>query len=84
MRPDSDIDLLIVARNLPKGRMKRGREFDVVERALEEAFRDAGTQGIDTRLSPIFKSPEEAEAGSPLCLDMVEDSHLLCDGDGVF
>ena len=33
-------------------------------------------------MSPIFKTPEEVEAGSPLFLDMVEDARILHDPDG--
>jgi hypothetical protein len=30
-------------------------------------------------LSPVFKTPDEVERGSPLFLDMVEDARLLYD-----
>ena len=30
----------------------------------------------------MFKTPEQAEAGSPLFLDMVEDAKILLDADG--
>jgi len=30
----------------------------------------------------VFKTPEEAEAGSPLFLDMVDDARILYDCDG--
>jgi len=33
-------------------------------------------------LSPVFKTPDEVEAGSPLFLDMVEDARVLYDPDG--
>ena len=33
-------------------------------------------------LSPVLKTPEEVEAGSPLFLDMVEDARILHDEDG--
>jgi predicted nucleotidyltransferase len=84
MRFDSDIDLLIVANNLPNGRWNRTREFDTVDDALERAFQDASRHGINTRLSAVLKTPEEAEAGSPLFLDMTEDARLLYDRDGFF
>lgn len=67
-RPDSDIDLLLVARDLPSGRLARMAEFAPVQRQLG---------GAD--LSPVFKTPQEAERGSPLMLDMVHDAVLLCD-----
>ena len=80
-RQDSDIDLLIVARDLPRGRFARVEEFLAVEARLERDLRpvDAGTLPIN--LSPVFKTPEEAEAGSPLFLDMVEDARILFDAE---
>ncbi|MFQ5721592.1 MAG: nucleotidyltransferase domain-containing protein, partial [Candidatus Aminicenantales bacterium] len=41
-------------------------------------------EGINTYISPIFKTPQEAEIGSPLFLDMVEDARILFDRDGFF
>lgn len=84
MRFDSDIDLLIVVRGLPNGRWTRAREFDAVDDALEGALQDARRHGVDTRLSAVLKTPEEAEAGSPLFLDMTEDARLLYDRDDFF
>ena len=84
MRHESDIDLLLIARDLPNGRLSRVREFDAVEKAVESAFATCRAQGIQASLSPVFKTPEEAEAGSPLFLDMVEDARLLYDRDGFF
>ena len=81
-RQDSDIDLLIVARDLPRGRFARVAEFLAVEARLEKDLRpvDAGAAPIE--LSPVFKTPEESEAGSPLFLDRVEDAKILLDADG--
>jgi hypothetical protein len=80
-RPDSDIDLLIVADGLPNGRLARVADFDAVERGVEAGLRQAAAKGIHTRLSPIFKTPAELEIGSPLLLDMVEDARILFDRD---
>ncbi len=81
-RQDSDIDILLVAENLPRGRINRIREF----RAVEKAFRPnapAEPQGIiSVDLSPVIKTPEETEAGSPLFLDMTEDARILFDRNG--
>ena len=84
MRPDSDLDLLIVARDLPRGRLKRVEEFESIERTMAEDFRHAASQGITTTLAPVFKTPEEVLAGSPLFLDMVEDARVLHDRNGFF
>ncbi len=79
-RPDSDIDLLVVADPLPDGRIPRVREFDAVEGALTSG----GAGKLAHRLSPIFKTPFEVQRGSPLFLDMLEDGRLLFDRGGFF
>ena len=77
-RPESDIDLLLIVKDLPKGRIARVREFIALEVAL----------GIATKgrfeLSPVFKTPEEIANGSPLLLDMVEDARILFDSEDFF
>jgi predicted nucleotidyltransferase len=75
-RPDSDIDLLLVVRDLPIGRMARVWEFSAVETALD-------IKG-HLELSPVFKTPEEIADGSPLLLDMVEDARVLFDREDFF
>jgi predicted nucleotidyltransferase len=81
-REDSDIDLLIVARGLPRGRTARVEEFMPVERRLEPWLAPPRPELLPVALSPVFKTPEEVEAGSPLFLDMVEDARLLHDEGG--
>lgn len=83
-RFDSDIDILIIAKGLPNGRMKRVREFEAIEDRIEPFLKSLQKVEINTYLSPIIKSPEEAAEGSPLFLDMVEDARILFDRDGFF
>ncbi len=83
-RFDSDIDILIVAENLPKGRGKRIREFLQIEEKLEEHLRNLEKSGIYTYISPILKTPEEVKAGSLLFLDFVEDAKILYDRGDFF
>lgn len=78
-RHDSDIDLLIVVRGLPRGRFNRLEEFLPVEARLEPALKVNEPETTSIALSPVFKTPEEVEAGSPLFLDMVEDARILYD-----
>lgn len=74
--PESDIDLLLIIKNLHRRKMKRIEEFiDNVEDKLH---------GISSYISPIIKTPEEASQGSPLFLDMVFDSLILYDRDSFF
>lgn len=82
-RGDSDVDLLLVARGLPAGRLRRVEEFAPVETRLEALLGPAGPGLAPVALSPVFKTPEELEAGTPLLLDMVEDAHILHDPAGV-
>ena len=81
-RPDSDIDLLIVAEGLPRGRVARVAEFAGVETRVGDALRQMRSEGVTTELSPVLKTPEEVEQGSLLFLDMLEDAKLLVDRDG--
>lgn len=77
MRPDSDIDLLLVVEHLPNGRMPRVREFEAVERRLAPLLAESARHGVHTALSPVFKTPRELEYGSPLLLDMTDEVLIL-------
>lgn len=83
-RFDSDLDVLIIAERLPRGRMKRVAEFLTVESRLEPFLATLKKEGINTYISPVLKTPEEARIGSPLFLDMVEDARILFDRNGFF
>jgi predicted nucleotidyltransferase len=83
-RPDSDIDCLIVAERLPKGRVSRVSEFQRhIEKQLDRDIRTLHKKGIHVLLSPVFKTVEELEKGSPLFLDMVYDVMILYDRENV-
>jgi len=81
-REDSDIDLLIIANNLPNGRIKRINHFMPVEEKMESLLKSLELNQM--YLSTIIKSPEEAIKGSPLFLDMIEDGIILYDKDNFF
>jgi len=83
-KPDSDIDLLLIVDPPPEGRLHRVEEFGNVEHRLSDALKRARNSGIHTRFSPVFKTPDEARKGSPLLLDMIEDSVVLIDREGFF
>ena len=83
--PESDVDLLIICRQLPRGRVPRADDFCAhVEPTVTPILRQLTSAGIHTRLSPIIKTPAEIERGSPLLLDMVEDALILHDREGFF
>ena len=73
---NSDIDILIIAEKLPTGRIKRIKEFGLVEEKLESLIGSLKDSGINTYISPVIKTPEETASGSPLFLDMTLDAHL--------
>ncbi len=79
VREDSDVDLLIVARDLPAGRFRRLEEFLPLESRLDPALRAVRSDGLAITVSPVFKTPAEVERGSPLFLDLVEDARILYD-----
>jgi uncharacterized protein len=83
-RPDSDIDFLVVARDLPDGRMPRVDDYLAVERALKPVLDQARAGGACVELSPVFKTPEEARQGSLLFLDMIDDARFLQDSEDFF
>lgn len=80
----SDIDVLIIGQELPEGRIRRIREFEAVEDRIEPFLKSLQKEGINTRISALIKTPEEAKKGSPLFLDMVEDAQILFDKGGFF
>jgi len=81
MRADSDIDILLVADALPSGRLRRVAEFQPVEDRLASRLAFAASQGVNTRLAPVFKSRKELDYGTPLLLDMTEQVRILVDRD---
>ena len=81
-RPDSDIDILVVAKPLPNGRTLRVQEFAAVKAKLSNKIKALAKKGIFTSLAPIFKTPEEVYAGSLLFLDMINDGRTLYDLSG--
>jgi len=82
-RPGSDIDILIIADDLPRGRLKRAFEFQKnVEDRLERHLSSLRKKEIDISISPVFKTREEVEMGSPLFLDMTRDVIIIFDRDG--
>jgi len=77
--PLSDIDLLIVARELPASYHARSRMLAVMEDDLLPLLLSLHRQGIHTSFSTTIKTPEEAARLTPLYLDMVEDAAILYD-----
>jgi len=83
-REDSDVDLLIVARDLPASRARRVRLFESAEDKIESLLERLHSQGIHCYLSPVILTPEEASRIPALFLDMVEDAVVVYDPGGFF
>lgn len=84
-RPDSDIDILIIAEKLPRGRIKRVFEFQKeIENKLENQITHLRKKEIYINISPVFKTCKEVEYGSPLFLDMIYDVKILYDRRNFF
>ncbi len=81
-RPDSDVDLLVVGRELPRSRFRRQELFEKAEERLEDLFSELWDRGFVAEFSPIILDVEEARRHRPLYLDMVEDSVIVYDSDG--
>jgi hypothetical protein len=76
---ESDIDLLLVVRDLPQGRMPRIDAFtrNVETPPMTPLYFDGRTYPL--RVSAVIRTPEEVALGSPLFLDMTEACLLLHD-----
>lgn len=83
-RFDSDLDFLLIAENLPRGRLRRLEDFEKVKRDLLPLLSDLEGRGFRTSFSPVFKTPQEVLRGSPLFLDMSEEAIILLDKDDFF
>ncbi len=81
-RKDSDIDLLIICRELPEERLKRQELFIRIEEGLE--LEKLYKEGFYPDFSPVIKTADEAKFLTPLYLDMVEDAIILYDTDDFF
>jgi len=83
-RRDSDIDVLVVAEGLPKGRFARQDLFMQAESGLKLWLDEMWQAGYAVDFSPIMLTPEEANRLRPLYLDMVDDAVIRYDRDGFF
>jgi predicted nucleotidyltransferase len=75
-RPESDLDVLVVARGLPRSPFDRYPPFRRVAREVSAAFA--------SDLALIVRTPEEAERVKPYYLGMLSGHILLFDRDRFF
>lgn len=84
-KKESDIDLCIVIKNLPKSRFQRNRILSPPISALKEttSYKDLLRKGYLPDISPILYTPDEIQETKPVFLDMVDDGEILLD-DGTW
>lgn len=82
--PFSDIDLLVVAEGLPRGRFARRDALKAADQAVEKRLLALRRKGVVTDFCIIILAPKETKDFRPLYLDLVEDALLLYDRDGFF
>lgn len=80
-RPDSDVDLCLVIRDLPVSRYRRHQLLTpVLERFRRSAaYEDLIGRGYTPDVAAILYTPEEIQHTKPIFLDLVEDGVLLHD-----
>ena len=80
----SDIDLLVVAEDLPRGRFARLDRLRAADEIVRPQLENLRRQGIFTDFHVLLKTPAEAAILRPLYLDFVEDAVILYDREGFF
>lgn len=80
----SDVDLLVIAEELPYPRFARHELLEPIREALRDEMDALYRQGYNAYLSLVIKNRAEAVYHSPLYLDMTEDAVLLYDKGDFF
>jgi len=80
-KPDSDIDILIVVKSIPKDIGMRIKETNHIHEDLKksEAYLTLRRSNMSGLISDIFFTPEEIERHPPILLDIIDDGILLYD-----
>lgn len=77
--PTSDIDLLIVCENLPKGMFKRHALLEPVREQLQSELKSLWKQGIYADFTELVYTRDEASKFHWVYLDMLDEALLLYD-----
>jgi len=83
-RPDSDIDLLLIFEELPRGAFARRDMVSWLEREVEGEIPQRLEEGQYHGFTTILKTREEARHTVPYYLDMTTDAVILYDKDHFF
>ena len=81
---DSDIDVLVVAEDLPRDLGSRVRETNPVHESVKrgEAYRRVRSGGRSAFISDVYLTPEEARSHPPILLDVADHGVIVYDRDG--
>jgi predicted nucleotidyltransferase len=83
-RPGSDVDLLVIGRELPAGAFRRREMLEPVRERLQDDLDRLWAQGVYADFVEVIKSEAEAQRTHPLYLDMTEEAVILFDRGGFF
>lgn len=85
-RLDSDVDLLLILREIPTEYWKRLQPFLPILRQLrkQQCWKNLEQQGITPFLSLLILSLEEAKENRYLYLDMIKEARILLDQESFF
>ena len=80
-RPDSDVDLCLVIRDLPTSRYRRHQSLSPVLEELRRApaYTGLAQLGYTPDIAAILYTPEEIVETKPIFLGMVEDGVMIVD-----
>lgn len=80
-RPDSDIDLCVVIRDLPPSRYRRHQLLAPVLAAVRSGrtYGDAIRRGYTPDFSVLLYTPDEVKDPKPIFLDMIEEAVFILD-----
>jgi len=81
-KPNSDIDLLIVCEDLPKGMFKRHALLEPVREQLQGDLERLWKQGVYADFTELIYTKDEADRFHWVYLDMLEDAVILYDESG--
>lgn len=80
-RPDSDVDVCVVIRELPVSRYRRHQLVGPVLERLRHSlvYKELTQRGYTPDVAAILYTPEEFQETKPIFLDLVEEAVMLLD-----
>jgi hypothetical protein len=81
---ESDIDVLVIAENLPRDYGLRIRETNRIHELLRkgEVYKRLRSTGASAFISDVYLTPEEAQSHPPILLDVADHGIVVYDREG--